>query len=160
MDKSKIDEFNDKLKKLNDKIKDTAETVTIAGMEAKDKVVDALVTVAIAGLETKDKISKKVEDAKSDVEAAKENCRIAADKSKGKINSGLLKMQMNIEETKKAIEAKKELHDKEKLQKYIDEQFDYAADALELAFLLAKESKLAFLEALEAQVEFDEKYGE
>ena len=126
----------------------------------KDKVVDSLDTVAIAGLETKDKISKKVEDAKSDVEAAKENCRIAADKSKGKINSGLLKMQMNIEETKKAIEAKKELHDKEKLQKYIDEQFDYAADALELAFLLAKESKLAFLEALEAQVEFDEKYGE
>ena len=49
--------------------------------------------------------------------------------------------------------------DKEKLSKYIDDELEYAESSLQLAFLAAQEAKLAFLEAVAAQEEYDEKYG-
>lgn len=139
--KEKMEEFNKKMKELNAKIKDSTDTVIIAGMEAKD-ILD-----------------EKMEDAKSSLEATKEQCRIAGEKGKGKISSELLKAQMNFKAAKENIQEKKEAYNKEKLSRYIDDQLEYAEESIALALLAAEEAKVAFLEAVEAQQEYDEKYG-
>ena len=64
----KMENLSKKMKELNEKIKDSAETVAIVGLEAKDK------------------LDEKIEDTKSNVEALKENYRIASDRSKSKIS--------------------------------------------------------------------------
>lgn len=140
--KEKMSEFNTKMKELSAKMKDATDTVIIAGMEAKDK------------------ISGKVVDAKSGVETAKEQCRILSEKGKSKISSELIKAQMNLKVAKENIQDKKEAHDKEKLSQYIDNELEYAEQCVALALLASEEAKLAFLEAAEAQKEYDEKYGE
>ena len=66
-------------------------------------------------------------------------------------------MELNV--AKENIAEKKEARDKEKLSKYIDDELEYAESSLQLAFLAAQEAKLAFLEAVAAQKEYDEKYG-
>ena len=67
---------------------------------------------------------------------------------------------MNFKVAKENIEAKKEARSKEKLSKYIDDELEYAEQSIAFALLTAEEAKLAFLEAVEAQSEYDEKYGE
>ena len=140
--KEKMEEFNEKMQKLNAKIKDSTDTAIIVGMEAKDV------------------LSKKMDDAKSGLEAAKEQCRIASERGKGKISSELLKAQMNFKVAKENIQERKEARDKEKLSKYIDDELEYAEQSVALALLAAEEAKLAFLEAVDAQREYDEKYGQ
>lgn len=140
--KEKMEDFNEKMQKLNAKIKDSTDTAIIVGMEAKDV------------------LSKKMDDAKSGLEAAKEQCRIASERGKGKISSELLKTQMNFKVAKENIQERKEARDKEKLSKYIDDELEYAEQSVALALLAAEEAKLAFLEAVDAQREYDEKYGE
>ena len=137
-----MEDFNEKMQKLNAKIKDSTDTAIIVGMEAKDV------------------LSKKMDDAKSGLEAAKEQCRIASERGKGKISSELLKAQMNFKVAKENIQERKEARDKEKLSKYIDDELEYAEQSVALALLAAEEAKLAFLEAVDAQREYDEKYGE
>ena len=132
----------EKMQKLNAKIKDSTDTAIIVGMEAKDV------------------LSKKMDNAKSGLEAAKEQCRIASERGKGKISSELLKAQMNFKVAKENIQERKEARDKEKLSKYIDDELEYAEQSVALALLAAEEAKLAFLEAVDAQREYDEKYGE
>ena len=140
--KQKMDEFNEKMKELNAKIKDSTDILVLEGMEAKDV------------------LGKKLKDAQSSLAATKEQCRIMGEKGKGKISSELIKAQMNLNVAKENIEKKKELHDKEKLAKYIDDKLEYAEQSVALSLLAAKEAKVAFLEALDAQMEYDEKYGE
>ena len=140
--KQKVEEFNKKMKDLNAKIKDGTDTVIIAGMEAKDVLGD------------------KIQDAKGNLEAAKEQCRIVSERGKGKISSELIKAQMNFKVAKENIQERKEARDKEKLSKYIDDELEYAEQSIALALLAAEEAKVAFLEAVEAQKEYDEKYGE
>ena len=140
--KEKMEDFNEKMQKLNAKIKDSTDTAIIVGMEAKDV------------------LSKKMDDAKSGLEAAKEQCRIASERGKGKISSELLKAQINFKLAKENIQERKEARDKEKLSKYIDDELEYAEQSVALALLAAEEAKLAFLEAVDAQREYDEKYGE
>ena len=111
-------------------------------------------------MEAKDTLDKKIKDAQGNLNAAKEQCRIAAEKRKSKISSELLKTQMNFKAAKENIQERKEAHDKEKLSKYIDDQLEYAEQAIMLALLAADEAKVAFLEATAAQAEYNEKYGE
>lgn len=137
----KIDEFNKSMKEFGDKVKDYTDTVAISGMYAKD-AIDA-----------------KIDDAKSGLAAAKENARIISERGKSKFSSALIKAQMELNVAKENIAEKKEARDKEKLSKYIDDELEYAESSLQLAFLAAQEAKLAFLEAVAAQKEYDEKYG-
>ena len=60
------------------------------------------------------------------------------------------------------MEAKDVLDEKmkEKLSKYIDDVLEYADHSIALAFLAVEEAKVAFLNAVEAQQEYDEKYGD
>lgn len=137
----KIDEFNKSMKEFGDKVKDYTDTAAISGMYAKD-AIDA-----------------KIDDAKSALAAAKENARIISERGKSKFSSALIKAQMELNVAKENIAEKKEARDKEKLSKYIDDELEYAESSLQLAFLAAQEAKLAFLEAVAAQKEYDEKYG-
>ena len=137
----KINEFNEKMKELNAKIKDSTDTVVIAGMEAKDT------------------LNEKIEEAQSSLEATKEQCRIAVERGKIKISSELIKAQMNFKAAKESIEEKKEAYNKEKLSKYIDNELEYAEQSVAVALLAAEEAKVAFLEAVRAKKEYDEKYG-
>ena len=137
----KIDEFNKSMKEFWDKVKDYTDTAAISGMYAKD-AIDA-----------------KIDDAKSGLAVAKENARIISERGKSKFSSALIKAQMELNVAKENIAEKKEARDKEKLSKYIDDELEYAESSLQLAFLASQEAKLAFLEAVAAQKEYDEKYG-
>ena len=49
--------------------------------------------------------------------------------------------------------------EKEKLEKYIEDMIEYAEACVILSELAAEEAKLARLEVIEAQAEYEEKYG-
>lgn len=139
--KEKLENLKNEINGIGDKIKDSAETAEIKGMYKKDE------------------IEQKMKETRGNVESAKENVRLVHQRGKSKLSSELLKMQMHMEETKKKIEEKKETKNQEKLDKYIDERIEYAEDCVATAILAAKEAKLAFLEAVDAEMEYEEKYG-
>ena len=139
--KAKIDELNEKMKDLWEKTKDSIDTAKIKSMYAKDK------------------IDEMASESKSNLNALKENFRIFSEKAKGKASSELLKAQMNIDVAKEELAAKKEAHDKASLENYIEDVTEYASACIELSILAAEEAKHATLEAIAAQQEYDEKYG-
>lgn len=137
--KEKINELNEKFKTVSDKIKDSTETLIISSMYAKDE------------------LDNKLKKTKENLSETQENIKELNKKGKDKIASKLSKIQEELKEAKKNIEIKKEEKSKEKIEKYIDSKIDYAEDAL--AFLAAQEAKIAFLEAVKAQADYDELYG-
>lgn len=140
--KAKMAELNEKMKGLGEKAKDTMDTAIILGLEAQDKLDEA------------------VQETKSNVNALKENYQIYSQKVKGKASAELLKAQMNFDVAKTELEIKKVMHDREKLEKYIEDMLEYAEGCINISELAAEEAKLAKLEAVKAQKEYDEKYGE
>lgn len=140
--RAKMDELNSKLKVLGEKAKDSWDTAYIVGLEAKDKAKVAL------------------EESKSSLKALEENYRLFSERAKSKASSELLKAQMNMNVAKEEREAKKAAKDKADLEKYIDETVEYAEACVILSQLAAEEAKLAKIEAILAQDEYDEKYGE
>lgn len=140
--KAKLDSLNAKMKEMGEKTKDSLDTAYIMSLEAKDKVDTAL------------------NETKSSVNALKENYRIFSERAKGKASSELLKAQMNFDVAKKEMEAKKELKAKEDLAKYVDDMIEYAEACAVLSEIAAEEAKLARLEAVKAELEYEEKYGE
>ena len=139
--KLKMEALNTKMKELGEKTKDSIDTAKIKGMYAKDK------------------IDQMVSETKSNVNAMQENYRVFSEKAKSKASSELLKAQMNINVAKEELAAKKEAHDKASLEKYIDEVTEYASACVELSILAAEEAKLAALEAVATEQEYEEKYG-
>ena len=139
--KAKIDALSVRMKDLGEKTKDAVETAQIKGMYAKDKIDEMVV------------------ETKSNVNAMKENYRIFSERAKSKAASELLKAQMNIDVAKEELEAKKKAHDKESLEAYINDVTEYASACVELSLLAAQEAKLATIEAVSAQKEYEEKYG-
>lgn len=139
--KAKIDDLNSKMKDLGEKTKDSIDTAKIKSMYAKDKM---------------EEITK---ESKSSITAMKENLRMLSEKAKGKASSELLKAQMNIDIAKKELAAKKEAHDKASMEDYIEDTTEYAAACIELSILAAEEAKMAILEAIIKEEEYEEKYG-
>lgn len=134
----KINKINDEFNKINEKLKDSTDTVIIKGMYVKDDLED------------------KIESAKSNLNTAKKNLEKKQDDDKRLFAKHLNKIQENINEAKAKLEDKKETRNKEKLEKYIDDRLEYTSDCIALALVAADEAKLSFLEALEAQAEYDE----
>ena len=134
----KINKINDEFNKINEKLKDSTDTVIIKGMYVKDGLED------------------KIESARSNLNAAKKNLEKKQDDDKRLFAKHLNKIQENINEAKAKLEDKKETRNKEKLEKYIDDRLEYTSDCIALALVAADEAKLSFLEALEAQAEYDE----
>ena len=139
--KSKMEALNEKMKTLGDKTKDSIDTVKIKSMYAKDKIDEMTI------------------EAKGNLNAAKENFRNFSSKAKSKATSELIKAQMNIDAAKEELAARKEAHDKASLEKYIDDVTEYASACVELSILASQESKLAALEVVKAEQEYEEKYG-
>ena len=133
----KINKINDEFNKINEKLKDSTDTVIIKGMYVKDELED------------------KIESAKSNLNTAKKNLEKKQDDDKRLFAKHLNKIQENINEAKAKLEDKKESRNKEKLEKYIDDRLEYTSDCIALALVAVDEAKLSFLEALEAQTEYD-----
>ena len=134
----KINKINDEFNKINEKLKDSTDTVIIKGMYVKDELED------------------KIESAKSNLNTAKKNLEKKQDDDKRLFAKHLNKIQENINEAKAKLEDKKEARNKEKLEKYIDDRLEYTSDCIALALVAVDEAKLSFLEALEAQAKYDE----
>ena len=134
----KINKINDEFNKINEKLKDSTDTVIIKGMYVRDDLED------------------KIESAKSNLNTAKKNLEKKQDDDKRLFAKHLNKIQENINEAKAKLEDKKEARNKEKLEKYIDDRLEYTSDCIALALVAVDEAKLSFLEALEAQAEYDE----
>ena len=134
----KINKINDEFNKINEKLKNSTDTVIIKGMYVKDELED------------------KIESAKSNLNTAKKNLEKKQDDDKRLFAKHLNKIQENINEAKAKLEDKKESRNKEKLEKYIDDRLEYTSDCIALALVAVDEAKLSFLEALEAQAEYDE----
>ena len=135
----KLNKINDELNKINEKLKDSTDTMVIKGMYAKDELDD------------------KIEETKKNLDEAKEELNKKKSDTKKVFSKHLSKIEDSINEAKEKLEDKREARDKEKLEKYIDNRLEYTSDCIALALTLAREAKLSFLEALEAQEELDEK---
>jgi len=135
-----IKKLKEKIAEFNDVVKDTADTVQIIGLGALDI------------------IKEKAEEAKSTINAMKENYNTYAQTAQNMVSSKLLEAQMNIEAAKKIVDEKKEELTKENAENYIKAKIEYADALVNLSKLTSEEAKLAYLEALEAQKEFEEKY--
>lgn len=140
--RAKMTELNDKMKNLSSKAKDSVDIAIIAGLEAKDKVDD------------------KIQETKGNINALKENYRLFSERAKGKASSELLKAQMNFEIAREEYEKRKQIKNKEDLEKYIEDMIEYSEACLVLSELAEEEAFLARLEAIDAQAEYEEKYDE
>ena len=138
----KIEALNKKIDELQAKLADNAEVV-----DAKREA-------------TAEQIEDEIAKAKGSVESLKENARLAGERAKSKASSELIKAQMTIEQAKANIADRKEAINRDMLEAYIDDTVEYAASCVELSLMAAEEAKLAMLEAIAAQQEYDEKYGE
>lgn len=125
----------EKINKINEKLKDSTDTVIINGMCVKDELED------------------KIESVKNNLNTVKKNLEEKHDDDKSLFAKHLNKIQESINEAK--LEDKKEARNKEKLEKYIDDRLEYTSDCITLALVVIDEAKLSFLEALEAQAECD-----
>lgn len=134
----KINKINNEFNKINEKLKDSTDTVIIKGMYVKDDLED------------------KIESAKENLNTSKKNLEKKQDDDKRLFAKHLNKIQENINEAKAKLEDKKEARNKEKLEKYIDDRLEYTSDCITLALVAVDEAKLSFLEALEAKAEYDE----
>ena len=89
----------------------------------------------------------------------KENYNTYAESAQNMVASKLLEAQMNIEAAKKQVDEKKAEYDKENFENYIKTKIEYADALVNLSKLTAEEAKLAYLEALKDQKEYEEKYN-
>lgn len=121
--------LNAAMKNMSEKLKDSAETVQIAGMLAKDE------------------IDKKAQDIKGDLVAAREQLRQMSERNESKTNSKLLELQMNVEAAAEAYEEKRKEKEKLAHDEYVNQLIDYAEYCQALADVLTKEAQAALLEA-------------
>ena len=99
-------------------------------------------------------------DVMGDIEAAKENVRIAKEYSEGAWNTALLKAQMNINELKARKAQRLEEMDKADRAEYINNLLDYADDCQRMAEAFMLESELALAEAVAEIDSYEKEYGE
>ena len=138
----RVDNINQKLDSINQKMKEAAEVATNKGYDAKEN------------------LDTKLSDAKDEVENLKERYTKNVDKLKNKMSDELSFAHAKHELLKSNLQDIKEVHDRNKLAKYIDESLEYSDDCAELSLMFAAESKLAMLEAILAMEEYEEKYGD
>ena len=143
------EELNNKIDNVSDKMK-----------ELGAKAIDRVDSIKLKREASKENLAEKKAEAKAKVEASKENFRAKIDEAKGKASEELAKAQNSIDEAKAKLAEKKEAHDKAQMEAYIDDVIEYAAACVELSMLAAEEADLAILEAIAAEQEYEELYGE
>ena len=133
---------------------------TMTEMDAKmDELREKMKLSAASG---KDAIKDAVDTAQGEVSHWGEKSRQLADESRSKLSSGLLKTQMTIraqkEEWEQKIAQKRYENAREKAEDEAREAAEYAEAAMEYAMMAMDEAKLAFLTAIEKQLEYDDLY--
>lgn len=106
------------------------------------------------------RIDDKIATAEGNVNAAKENIRLAKERKDSKIYAFKLKAQMKAEAVKQRLADRRAEKDKAALELYIIDLLDYAECCQQVAFAAAIEADMTLLEAAEAAAEYVEKYGE
>ena len=139
--KARLDRFNTNVDKFQDKVNEMAE-IRELNIAAKKEYVKIKKDKAIA-----------------DRDAAKASIDGHIEKRKAQVDCQVNKVRDAIDGQKEKIQAKKDARDQKKLEKYIDEQLDYAEDCFAVALYALEEAKVAFIEAVEATIEYEEKYG-
>ncbi len=139
-----------------------------AAFEAMNAKLDELGEQAKASIdaaqnarhEKKDAIDDKISETKGDLVAAQEMAREAGERSKSKLSTELLKVQMRVGAVQDKIQEKKDAIDKKGLELYIEDMLADASDYYAGAMILLENARLAMLEAASAAAEYEEKYGE
>ena len=138
----KIAELNKKIDALQEKAADNAAIIDAKRAASKEQLDSEIAKAKGNVEEAKAKLDTKVDDAKT--AAAAEVSRIHA----------------KIDVAKQKIADKKEAIDRKRFEMYIDDVIAYAGSCIDVAIFAAEEAQLATLEAISAQIEFAEKYGE
>lgn len=105
-------------------------------------------------------VDSQIGTVEGDIEAAKENIRLAKERKNSKIYALKLKAQMKAEALKEKIADKRAARDKAAMENYILDLIAYAENCQEIAFAAAIEADLTLLEAAEVAADYVEKYGE
>ena len=135
----KMKQVSEEFNSLNEKIKDELETKTIECMYKKDD------------------LDKKIKDTKENIQKAKKDIKTKNGEISEKISSHLEEKFNNLNEL---IDEKMYMKDKKKLEKYIDKKLDYSSEYIAVSLLLLEEARLSFLEAVDAQMKYDEEYSD
>lgn len=135
----KMKKVSEEFNSLNEKIKDELETKTIECMYKKDD------------------LDKKIKDTKENIQKTKKDIKTKNGEISEKISSHLEEKFNNLNEL---IDEKMYMKDKKKLEKYIDKKLDYSSECIAVSLLLLEEARLSFLEAVDAQMKYDEEYSD
>ena len=106
----------------------------------------------------KDDIEEKRKKTAENLNEAEKEIKKINQKGKENVQKDISKIKNNLKEMKEKISLRKEDRNKEKLEKHIEDELEYARYALSIAIIAAGEAKLAFLEAVDSQLEYDELY--
>ncbi len=117
-----------------------------AGLDMMDEAFDKQVDDDVATIE-------------GDINAAKENVRLAKERTGDKIDAIKLKLQMNIDAAKAKISDSKKAVSKANQEQHISDLLEYADNCQQLAFAMALEAELTLLEADTEIADYNEKYG-
>lgn len=135
----KMKKVSEEFNSLNEKIKDELETKTIECMYKKDD------------------LDKKIKDTKENIQKTKKDIKTKNGEISEKISSHLEEKFNNLNEL---IDEKMYMKDKKKLEKYIDKKLDYSSECMAVALFSLEEARLSFLEAVDAQMKYDEEYSD
>lgn len=135
----KMKKVSEEFNSLNEKIKDELETKTIECMYKKDD------------------LDKKIEEVKGNIQKTKKDIKTKNGEISEKISSHFEEKFNNLNEL---IDEKMYKKDKKKLEKYIDKKLDYSSECITVALLSLEEARLSFLEAMDAQIKYDEEYND
>ena len=116
--------------------------------------------VEVCNMVAKIQLEEDAKEAKGDLEAAKENVRIAKEYKEGKRNTALLKAQMTVNEIKARKAERLTEMDKEDRAFYIANLLDYAEDCQYMAEAFMLEAELALAEAIDEINAYEKEYGE
>ena len=94
-----------------------------------------------------------------EINAVKENMRLAGERSEEKRNAVLLRAQMSVENAKDKVAERKEALDKAGQEAWIMDLLDYADRCQEYACAWAMEAEYTMIQVADEIKDYNEKYG-
>ncbi len=162
--RERIAESRSKVAELAGKIRRADKSAEIAELldseEIKERLGDLEAAAALLDEAADEKVDEGLAAAEGRITAARESARLAGEKLKGKLNSAILRAQMNVNAARDKIADKKEAADQEKAAQRILDLLDYADECQDLAASASAEAERAMLEAAQEAIEYRKKYEE
>ena len=156
-----IDAINADLDELDAAIVQDYQENKAAVSQKLDQLSDAAASDLEALDEAVDEEITDVEDTvKGDINAAKENARLADERRESKVNAIKINAQMRADALKAKIDARNDAKDKASMESYILDLLDYAECCQAVAYAAAMEADMALLEAAQTAVEYKERFGD